>query len=517
MIIDQAPRGPSFDSLVDVDEELTLLNATDTCLLDKFKMEQVLRNLVSNALKFSPSGGMVTVNAYFVPSITGEEWLHEGGHKAKDHAHQTKGGLQLTRRRRLQQQQRRPPRSEISTHSIMNSVNNVIHHTIDAFIPTRPSMATFSEKTKLSHSGKHRVGENGVRKLSSQLNGIMSHFLGSEGHANETSKVFVSDVEPHREKGTVDGLSLDAMEKRVVGENTCGEVDKRQRGMNVGDVDEVVDSAGGGGVYDNGLGIRMTGTLNDLKNDNASTNGAVPHATHQEEGIGHDGDDMVTIRGRRGRLIITVTDTGPGISSDNQKRLFKEIVQFNPEKLQAGGGSGFGLFISQGIIDLHDGCMGVYSQGEGHGATFSITIPMIRQAFAPRASITTLNLKLSEALRQSNKSEHSHHNDHRRMSQKSQNSYKVPSLNLSPPGGGSGDSNSRGHSVVVGVLDDGMGGDVLVDVDDFVFRGDVTNGTTGRSTGSGSRHHTVTFLSLGHTFQAFLIYLTTPASNHVLS
>ena len=449
-----------MDSLVDTDEELTLLNVTDTCLLDKFKMEQVLRNLVSNALKFSPSGGMVTVNAYFVPSITGEEWLHEGGHKAIDHAHQTKGGLQLTRRRRLQQQQqqRRRPRSEISTHSIMNSVNNVIHHTIDAFIPTRPSMATFSEKTKLSHSGKHRVGENGVRKLSSQLNGIMSHFLGSEGHANETSKVFVSDVEPHREKGTVDGLSLDAMEKRVAGENTSGEVDKRQRGMNVGDVDEVVDSAGGGGVYDNGLGIRMTGTLNDLKNDNASTNGAVPHATHQEEGLGHDGDDMVTIRGRRGRLIITVTDTGPGISSENQKRLFKEIVQFNPEKLQAGGGSGFGLFISQGIIDLHDGCMGVYSQGEGHGATFSMTIPMIRQPFAHRPSISDLHTdllqlpssarSLHDALKESQKSHvsHGHYHDQRRLSNHSEKHgnyhelqrrlshqplYNIPSLNMS--------------------------------------------------------------------------------------
>jgi len=25
-------------------------------------------------------------------------------------------------------------------------------------------------------------------------------------------------------------------------------------------------------------------------------------------------------------------------------RLFKEVIQFNPEKLQAGGGSGLGLF-----------------------------------------------------------------------------------------------------------------------------------------------------------------------------
>ena len=28
-----------------------------------------------------------------------------------------------------------------------------------------------------------------------------------------------------------------------------------------------------------------------------------------------------------GRLVVTVTDTGPGISAENQKRLFKEVIQ----------------------------------------------------------------------------------------------------------------------------------------------------------------------------------------------
>ena len=37
---------------------------------------------------------------------------------------------------------------------------------------------------------------------------------------------------------------------------------------------------------------------------------------------------------RKGMLYISVTDSGAGISTENQKKLFKEIVQFNPEKLQ---------------------------------------------------------------------------------------------------------------------------------------------------------------------------------------
>ena len=51
----------------------------------------------------------------------------------------------------------------------------------------------------------------------------------------------------------------------------------------------------------------------------------------------------------RGNLIIIITDNGPGISEENQKKLFRSVIQFDPEKNQGGGGSGFGLFISKGI------------------------------------------------------------------------------------------------------------------------------------------------------------------------
>ena len=86
-----------------------------------------------------------------------------------------------------------------------------------------------------------------------------------------------------------------------------------------------------------------------------------------------------------GKLIIIVTDTGAGISEENQKRLFKEIIQFSPEKLQSGGGSGLGLWITAGILDLHDGGIRVYSSGEGTGTSFTVEIPMTRH---PADSVT---------------------------------------------------------------------------------------------------------------------------------
>ena len=81
----------------------------------------------------------------------------------------------------------------------------------------------------------------------------------------------------------------------------------------------------------------------------------------------------------KGVLRITVTDTGVGISEENQRRLFKEVVQFSPEKLQSGGGSGFGLCIVKGIVDLHGGEVRVWSEGENKGSSFVVEIPMMRQ------------------------------------------------------------------------------------------------------------------------------------------
>jgi signal transduction histidine kinase len=51
---------------------------------------------------------------------------------------------------------------------------------------------------------------------------------------------------------------------------------------------------------------------------------------------------------RAGSLVVTVADSGAGISKDNQLHLFREGVQFNANQLQAGQGSGLGLWISHG-------------------------------------------------------------------------------------------------------------------------------------------------------------------------
>jgi CheY-like chemotaxis protein len=78
---------------------------------------------------------------------------------------------------------------------------------------------------------------------------------------------------------------------------------------------------------------------------------------------------------RVGTLRIAVKDSGAGLSPQQLAEIGAEGVQFNANELQAGQGSGLGLFISKGIIEQHGGKLVVTSEGLGKGATFTVILP----------------------------------------------------------------------------------------------------------------------------------------------
>ena len=49
---------------------------------------------------------------------------------------------------------------------------------------------------------------------------------------------------------------------------------------------------------------------------------------------------------RCGSLRVKVSDTGIGIQEHNKDKLFRQFEQFDKNQLQAGGGSGLGLWVS---------------------------------------------------------------------------------------------------------------------------------------------------------------------------
>jgi CheY-like chemotaxis protein/two-component sensor histidine kinase len=72
---------------------------------------------------------------------------------------------------------------------------------------------------------------------------------------------------------------------------------------------------------------------------------------------------------------ITVSDTGPGISSDFLPFVFDRFRQHDSTTTRSYGGLGLGLAIVRQLVELHGGTVTVVSPGIGKGTTFTVTLP----------------------------------------------------------------------------------------------------------------------------------------------
>src|SRR5689334_11543519 len=81
---------------------------------------------------------------------------------------------------------------------------------------------------------------------------------------------------------------------------------------------------------------------------------------------------------------IVVTDSGIGISKEFLPHVFDRFRQADASSTRIHGGLGLGLSIVHQLVDLHGGTVGVRSEGEGKGATFSVTLPFIGVVTTPQ-------------------------------------------------------------------------------------------------------------------------------------
>ncbi len=76
------------------------------------------------------------------------------------------------------------------------------------------------------------------------------------------------------------------------------------------------------------------------------------------------------------QVIISVTDTGQGISPEFLPHVFDSFWQADSSSIRQHGGLGLGLAIVRHLAELHGGSVSADSAGAGKGATFSVRLPI---------------------------------------------------------------------------------------------------------------------------------------------
>jgi PAS domain S-box-containing protein len=77
------------------------------------------------------------------------------------------------------------------------------------------------------------------------------------------------------------------------------------------------------------------------------------------------------------QIQIKVSDTGQGISPDFLPYVFERFRQADGATTRSHGGLGLGLAIVRHLVELHGGTACAESEGEGKGATFIVTLPLM--------------------------------------------------------------------------------------------------------------------------------------------
>lgn len=87
---------------------------------------------------------------------------------------------------------------------------------------------------------------------------------------------------------------------------------------------------------------------------------------------------LVTVRhdGVRGRLLVEVQDSGPGIPRDEHEVIFDRFVRGRDARASTVRGTGVGLALARQIVRAHRGDVLLASE-PGHGSTFTISLPVL--------------------------------------------------------------------------------------------------------------------------------------------
>jgi signal transduction histidine kinase len=86
------------------------------------------------------------------------------------------------------------------------------------------------------------------------------------------------------------------------------------------------------------------------------------------------GKVFISLHPRDDRMVLSVRDTGIGISQEDQKKLFQEFFRAENAKEITGSGTGLGLSIVRRVVEMHGGSLD-FSSELGKGSEFTASFP----------------------------------------------------------------------------------------------------------------------------------------------
>jgi PAS domain S-box-containing protein len=93
--------------------------------------------------------------------------------------------------------------------------------------------------------------------------------------------------------------------------------------------------------------------------------------------------------------VVSVRDTGIGITAEHLPHLFEMFSQAAPALERSGSGLGIGLALARGVVELHSGSIEAYSEGPGQGSKITVRLPIAATPGQPQPSRDKEETRLS--------------------------------------------------------------------------------------------------------------------------
>src|SRR5204863_5444287 len=93
-----------------------------------------------------------------------------------------------------------------------------------------------------------------------------------------------------------------------------------------------------------------------------------------------NGSVQVKLQRTESHVLIAVSDSGEGIKRDFLPHVFERFSQADGSSTRPHGGLGLGLAIVRHLVEIHGGTVRAESPGEGLGATFIVSLPLMEAA-----------------------------------------------------------------------------------------------------------------------------------------